>query len=74
VFNTDGIQVGGKTIRIGAGERISQLLPEIIPGLPNLDSGYFRVNSDQPVFSFAVFGTCTLSVLSAVPAQPVPVP
>ena len=73
-YNADGIQVGANTVRIGAGESVSRLLPQLIPGLPKMDGGYFRVDSDQPVFSFAVFGTSTLSVMTAVPAQSVPGP
>ena len=52
--------------------RISKLLPEIISGLPPLTKGYFRVGSNRPVMSFGVFGTSTLSVLSAVPPQTAP--
>jgi len=33
-------------------------------------SGYIRVSSNVPLISFAVFGTHTLSALSAIPPQP----
>lgn len=69
VFNTDGAQVGSGQLTIQSNARISKLLSEILPVLPPMSKGYFRVSSNRPVFSFGVFGTNTLSVLSAVPPQ-----
>jgi hypothetical protein len=74
VFNTEGFEVGSGQVSLPANARISKLLTEIIPKLPPLTKGYFQVSADQPVASFAVFGTTTLSVLSAVPPQALTTP
>ncbi len=57
-----------------AGHRMSRLLTDYFPALAGQDrsSGYIKVTSDQGVACFGVFGTSTLSVLSAIPAQPAP--
>ncbi len=59
---------------IPAGHRTSRLLTEYFPALAgqNRNSGYIRVTSDQGVACFGVFGTSSLSVLSAIPAQSAP--
>jgi hypothetical protein len=49
--------------------RFSLLLKERIPALPSASRGYIQLRSNQPVASFAVFGTRNLSALSALPAQ-----
>lgn len=74
VYDTQGSPLGSGSRTIPANSRISELLPSIVPGLPAVSGGYFRVSSNLPVFSFAVFGTHTLSVLSAVPPQSVSTP
>ncbi len=72
-YDADGMARGMGWHKLGPGCRFSRLLSQLIPGLPALSKGYFLVRSDQPVFSFAVFGTRTFSVLSAIPA-PTPLP
>ena len=64
-----GNLVATKVEAIGPGKRVSQLLTQYFPNLvgENYSAGYFRVGVDVPVASFALFGTNTLSVLSAVP-------
>jgi hypothetical protein len=59
---------------IPAGNRISRLLTEYFPALAgqNRSSGYVKVTADRGIACFGVFGTKSLSVLSAIPAQPVP--
>ncbi len=59
---------------IPAGHRISRLLTEYFPALvgQSRSSGYIKVTADQGVACFGVFGTTSLSVLSAIPAQPMP--
>ena len=49
-------------------------LSQYFPDLEGQDiaSGYIRVTADKGVASFALFGTRTLSVLSAIPPQVVP--
>jgi hypothetical protein len=63
-----------KTDSISAKRRRSQLLTQYFPELAggNITSGYIRLTADQPVAAFALYGTTSLSVLSAVSAQVVP--
>lgn len=70
VFSTEGEEVGTGAVMVPANGRVSRLLSQIVPALPPMSKGNFRVSSDKPVLSFGVFGTHTLSVLSAVLAQP----
>ena len=62
------------TTEVPAKGRKSRLLTELFPMLVGMDrtSGYIRVTSNWPLASFALFGTNSLSVLSAIPAQPAP--
>ena len=69
MFNTSGVQVGSGQRTIAPNARISELLSQIDPQLPQLNGGYFKVTAARPVYSFAVFGTNSLSVLAAIPAQ-----
>jgi len=71
VHDEHGAEMGSGSETLGPGSRFSRLLTQIAPAAPSMSKGYFRVKSDQPVFSFAIFGTTTFSVLSAIPAQPV---
>ncbi len=70
IYDTNGVLKGSGTQNIPAGGRISKLLLEIAPGLPEMSAGYFTLKSEQPIFSFAVFGTNGFTALSAVPASP----
>jgi hypothetical protein len=67
VYRTDGTIAGTGTLRLEPNRRFSNLLSEIVPGMPSMSKGYFTVSSTLPVFGFAVFGTN--SVLSAIPPQ-----
>jgi hypothetical protein len=68
---TDGALIGSKIERIGAGRREARLMTEYFPELEgkNQSSGYFRITSDLPAASFALYETQTLSVLSGIPLQ-----
>ena len=59
---------------IAGRHRISRLLTEYFPSLIGQDvhSGYIRIISDKAIACFGVFGTNELSVLSAIPVQPMP--
>ncbi len=74
LYRSDGHLEASVTQSIPAGQRIARLLTEYFPVLVGQDwtSGYFRVTVDQGVACFALFGTTDYSVLSAIPAQPVP--
>ncbi len=71
IYDVDGRIQGAGTEKIAPGARISKILNQVVPNLPAMGKGYFRVASTVPVFSFAVFGTQNFTVLSAVPPQPV---
>jgi len=74
VFDSDGNKVAAKSELIKASGRRSQALTQFFPELVarQQSSGYIRVTSDRPLTGFALFGTHNLSVLSAIPGQPLP--
>ena len=74
VFDEYGLLVKSGNFLVPARRRLSQLLTQYFPDLAGRDilKGYLRVTTDQPLASFAIFGTTSLSVLSAVPPQLVP--
>jgi hypothetical protein len=67
VFDSNGTQVGSAARTIPSRGRLSKLLPELFSALPAMSSGYFRVSSNLPAISFAVFGTHKLTALAAIP-------
>jgi hypothetical protein len=71
VFANDASLVGRATLRLAPGERVSKLISELIPVIQNQIGGYVRISSDQDLIIYSIFGTNSLSVLSAIPAQPV---
>jgi hypothetical protein len=73
IYDTNGTLKGSGARIIKAGARISKLLRELAPSLPDMNAGYFTLKSDQSIFSFAVFGTNGFTALSAVPASPMTV-
>jgi hypothetical protein len=74
LYGADGSRQATVTTDVPAKGRRSRLLTELFPMLTGTDrtSGYIRVSSTWPLASFALFGTNSLSVLSAIPAQPAP--
>ena len=74
LYGADGRLEATVATDVPAKGRKSRLLTELFPMLTGMDrtSGYIRVTSTQPLASFALFGTTSLSVLSAIPAQPAP--
>jgi hypothetical protein len=70
-FSADGVLLGIKNELIGPQKRKAALLTQYFPSLMGKDqtSGYIRLSSDLPIASYAAFGTCTLSALSAIPPQ-----
>jgi len=69
IFDGNGLQVGKAVGTLPPGGRISRLLSQIVPDMPAMASGYFKVSADLPIYSCAVFGTHSLTSLSAIPAQ-----
>ncbi len=63
----------GSTDRILApGQRISQLITQLIPESANQAGGVIWVSSDVPIYLTSLFGTNTGSVLANIPPQPAP--
>lgn len=69
VYKTDGTLTGTGRLNLPAKGRFSKLLPELVPVSAGQLGGYFVVESNQPISSFALFGTSSFSALSAIPAQ-----
>lgn len=79
LYSSAGELLDETIIYLPAGQRKTKLLTEFFPSIEGLDltSGYFQVLSDSPLASFALFGTTSLSALSAIPAvgiQTIPSP
>ncbi|MBI4447239.1 MAG: hypothetical protein HY645_15210 [Acidobacteria bacterium] len=67
VFSAGGVKTGERTLSLGAGERISQLLSELIPATSGQAGGYVIVRSTEPLIAQQLFGDMGLTLLSAVP-------
>jgi hypothetical protein len=74
VYSDEGNRIDSTRIRIPAGQRRCRLLTEFLPAMAGISQlkGYIRLNSDIPVASFCMFGTHSLSMLSAIPGQAPP--
>jgi hypothetical protein len=69
-FDRNGTPLGSATISLNPGERVSKLVSELT-SIRNQVGGFIRIDSDRDLIMFSIFGTSSLSVLSAIPAQPV---
>jgi len=71
LYTSSGNLVESVTRVIPASHRTSQLVTQYFPDQVGQDwhSGYIRVTADKGVACFGVFGTQSLSVLAAIPAQ-----
>jgi len=70
VVNAMGELVGTAQIDLGAGERTSKLVPELVPDSDGQAGGYVRIRSDQPLIAqqlFAALGGSGIRLFSAVP-------
>ena len=67
VFSPEGDLVGEETLELPAGQRLARLVPQLVPDSDGQIGGYIRVSSDRPLIAQQLFGTLTLSLLSAVP-------
>ncbi len=72
VFDSGGNRMEAKTETLQSGERKSLLLTQFFPslGTRKISSGYIRVDSDQNIAAFALFGAS--EVLAAIPPQQIP--
>jgi uncharacterized protein (TIGR03437 family) len=69
VFRADGSPTGTATAQVPAQSSFSQRLAEMVSASAGQVGGYFTLTSDQPVVAGAIFGTTSLSMLAALPAQ-----
>jgi hypothetical protein len=71
IIGADGGFIDRRIFWLPAKQKKARLLTEYFPSLIGKDqsSGYIRLESDKPIASFSLFGTNSLSVLSAIPAQ-----
>jgi hypothetical protein len=69
VYERDGSLIGSNNITVKAGQRLSRTITQYVPEMigRNQTNGYVIVTSDQPIGSYALFGTTNLSLLSAIP-------
>ncbi len=65
-----GLAVGRRTLSLGAGRRLSELVSTLVPQAVGVSGGYVRVSSDQPLIAQLLFGgldALGVSLFSAVP-------
>jgi hypothetical protein len=71
VICADGTLVGEVTKVVEAGQRISPLVPELVPASEGQAGGYVLLESDRPIIAQLIFGALrsngTISLFSAVP-------
>ncbi len=71
VVNSEGVLLGGFTTVLNPGQRISELITDLVPEAADLAGGFIWVRSNVPLFLTALFGTVEGDVLANVPAQSV---
>jgi hypothetical protein len=69
----DGSRLGIYTTALQPGQRISNLVTELIPDAVDQGGGFVWVSSDVPLFMSSLFGHVTNGVLANIPPQPVSV-
>ncbi len=70
VFLPDGTMVGQSVQTLAVGERLSQLVAQLVAEAVNLGGGYVRIFSTQPIIGqmlFGVVGPQGIQLFSAVP-------
>jgi hypothetical protein len=70
VFDSNGVSLGSSMLTLNPGERIAKLVSELVPTVVDQTSGYMILTADQDLVLTSLFGSNNLSVLSAIPAQP----
>jgi hypothetical protein len=69
-FYLQGGQLAGSaSLVLSGGQSINRLLNQLIPSIVNQRGGWFRVKSDKPVVSFALFGSDDGRLLSVIGPQ-----
>ncbi len=69
VFDPQGRLKGQALVTLGAGQRISSVIPELIPSIETLLGGYIHIGTEGgSIVVQQLFGNSLLGFLSAVPA------
>ncbi len=72
VYSEQGTKTGSGIVSLGAGNRTSRTLPELVPAISNQVRGFIRLTSSGgPVVAFELFGDQAQDFLAAVPPQPI---
>ncbi len=69
VFSNQGEMTGEREFELAQGRRLSQTLTELVPSITEQVGGYILVNSTQTLVGQELFGTNSLSLMSAVPPR-----
>ncbi len=67
VFTPEGVRSGDASFSLAPGTRLSQTLDQLVPASAGQVGGYVVIRSTQPLVGQELFGTTSLSLLSAVP-------
>ncbi|MBN2433418.1 MAG: VCBS repeat-containing protein [Acidobacteria bacterium] len=73
VYDEFGLITGQGQVTLPPGTKLSQMLPDFVPGLGAQVKGYITVTAQEPeaaLFSFALFGDSQGQFMSAIPPQP----
>ena len=71
-FTEEGAELGLFDTVLGPGERIADLITNIIPGAAGQNGGYVWAKSSQPLHFSSLFGSGNATLLANVPPQPAP--
>ena len=71
-FTEEGVELGLYDTVLGPGQRIAELITNIIPGAAGQNGGYVWAESSQPLHFSSLFGSSNATLLANVPPQPVP--
>ncbi|MFQ5740423.1 MAG: RHS repeat domain-containing protein [Acidobacteriota bacterium] len=69
VYNSEGGLEGDETKTLPAGNRISGLVPELVPSAAGVVGGYIVVEATRPLIAQQIFGEAALNQFSAVPPK-----
>ena len=70
-FTEGGVELGLFDTVLGPGQRIAELITNIIPGAADQNGGYVWAESSQPLHFSSLFGSSNSTLLANVPPQPV---
>jgi hypothetical protein len=69
VFTAAGTSVGTASLTLQPGQRVAQLLHELMPATAGQSGGWIHVVSDQPISSFSLYASYNGLSLGAIPPQ-----